>query len=303
MTAEQERHQAPRRVDAHHHIWWRDRTPWLSAPAVPRIFGDYEPIRRDYLLSEYAEDARTSAVTASVYVQINVAPQDQVAEVGWVADARGDTQLLRAVVGSADLAAPDLGDLLDRQADLGPVRGVRQQLHWHYNPAYRFASTPQVMLDPAWQRGLTRLAERDLLFETQVFPAQFADMLAAIDTAPDVTFVLLHAGMLEDRSDDGWAQWLSGMREFARRPNIYVKLSGLGTFVRGCEVASWKPVVQQTIDLFGPFRCMFGSNFPIEKLWTTYEHLTTVFDQSIEAYSHPEQQQIRAEVAAALYRI
>jgi predicted TIM-barrel fold metal-dependent hydrolase len=118
------------------------------------------------------------------------------------------------------------------------------------------------MLDPAWQRGLARLAERDLLFETQVFPSQFADMLAAIDTAPDVTFVLLHAGMLEDRSDDGWAQWLSGMREFARRPNIYVKLSGLGTFPRGCEVASWKPVIQRTINLFGPGRCMFGSNSP-----------------------------------------
>lgn len=72
-------------VDVHHHIWALDRTPWLAGPPVPRIFGDYPAIRRDYLLPEFAADAGPSGVTDSVYVQVNVAPGDEVAEVEWAA--------------------------------------------------------------------------------------------------------------------------------------------------------------------------------------------------------------------------
>ena len=89
----------------------------------------------------------------------------------------------------------------------------------------------------------------------------------------DVTFILLHAGMLEDRTEAGWALWRAGMKQLAACPNVMVKLSGLGTFDRACSAERWRPVIEETIDLFGPGRCMFGSNFPIEKLWTDYASL------------------------------
>src|SRR5437660_12124282 len=102
-------------VDAHHHIWRRDRTPWLAGPPVPRIFGTYEALRRDYPIEEYAADARPQGVTRSVYVQVNVAPGDEVEEIEWAAAEGPREGLVQGVVAFADLAAPDVGDVLDRQ--------------------------------------------------------------------------------------------------------------------------------------------------------------------------------------------
>jgi predicted TIM-barrel fold metal-dependent hydrolase len=291
------------RVDAHHHIWWLDRTPWLSGPPVPRIFGDYAALRRDYPIEEFAADAADGAVTGSVYVQVNVAPGDEVTEVAWVAAAAARTRLPSGIVGYADLAADDLDATLDAQLSAGPLRGIRQQLHWHENPAYRFAAAPDLMLNPRWQRGLRRLGERDLVFEAQVFARQFADLARAIDNAPDIPIVLLHAGMPEATSVEGRRHWADGMRELARRPNVHTKLSGLGTFARRCAIDVYRPVIERTVEIFGPHRCMFGSNFPIEKLWTTYARLTEVFDTCIADYSVTEQADIRANVAARLYRL
>src|SRR5215470_10932069 len=71
-------------VDAHHHIWRLDDLPWLKGPPVPRIFGDYAALRRDYLVDEYLAEARAAGVVQSVYVQVNVAPRAEVAEAAWV---------------------------------------------------------------------------------------------------------------------------------------------------------------------------------------------------------------------------
>lgn len=115
-------------TDAHHHIWWLHRTPWLSGPPASRIFGDYEPLRRDYTVEEFAADARSHGVIRSIYVQVNVAPGDEVDEVAWASEAGAQQGLVQAVVAFADLAAPDVGEVLDRQLEVGPPRGIRQQL-------------------------------------------------------------------------------------------------------------------------------------------------------------------------------
>jgi predicted TIM-barrel fold metal-dependent hydrolase len=159
------------------------------------------------------------------------------------------------------------------------------------------------MLDPAWQRGLREVAARNLLFELQVFPEQIPDALRLIDVFPDTMFVLLHAGMLVDRSPEGWTRWRDGMHRIAERPNVVVKLSGLGTFVRRCSVDDWRPVVEQTVELFGPKRCMFGSNFPIEKLWTSYAQLLDVFLECVSGLSASELRAVLHDTAAGVYRL
>jgi predicted TIM-barrel fold metal-dependent hydrolase len=290
-------------VDAHHHIWRRARTPWLNGPPAPRIFGDYHALRRDYPIAEYAADARGQGVTRSVYVQVNVARGGEVEEVEWAAAAGAREGLVQGVVAFADLAAPGVGDVLDRQQAVSALRGIRQQLHWHENPAYRFAPAPDAMLRPEWQRGLREVAARGLLFELQVFVGQFAYALELVDGFPDTTFVLVHAGMVEDRSAEGMAAWRRGLERFAERENVYLKLSGLGTFTRRCALDEWRPVIERAVDVFSPRRCMFGSNFPIEKLWTTYGALIEVFRASIARYTAAEQRQILGEVAARVYRI
>jgi predicted TIM-barrel fold metal-dependent hydrolase len=290
-------------IDAHHHIWRFDKTPWLNGPPVPRIFGAYEPLRRDYTIEEYLADARPSGVTQSVYVQVNVAPGEEVEEVAWVQSVAERSGFPHAITAFADLLAADVGDVLDRELAAGNVRAIRQQLHWHEKPLYRFAARPDVMNDPAWQRGLKEVARRGLLFELQIFTSQMADATRLARSFPDLTFVLMHAGMLEDRSAEGWEAWRAGMRGLAACPNVVTKLSGLGTFDRACSVERWQPVVAATVDLFGPSRCLFGSNFPIEKLWTTYGELVTAMQACLAGHTAAERKAILHDTAARVYRL
>jgi predicted TIM-barrel fold metal-dependent hydrolase len=290
-------------IDAHHHIWRLAAMPWLQGPPVPRIFGEYAALRRDYSIEDYLAEARPCGVVQSVFVQANVAPGREVAEVALGAEAAARTGFPQAITAFADLAAPGVGAVLDAAMAAGKVVGVRQQLHWHENPAYRFAALPDAMNDAGWRHGLAEAGRRGLLFELQVFPGQMADALGLVRDFPGVTFVLLHAGMLEDRSPAGWAQWRAGMRQLAGCPNLMVKLSGLGTFPRACSVALWRPVVEETVALFGAGRCLFGSNFPIERLWTDFATLVGVMGECLAGASAGERRAILHDTAARVYRL
>jgi predicted TIM-barrel fold metal-dependent hydrolase len=290
-------------IDAHHHIWRLQQTPWLNGPPVPRIFGAYEPLRRDYAIEEYLAEAQPCGVTQSVFVQVNVAPRAEVEEVAWVQSVADRSRFPQAITAFADLTASDVGDTLDRAMAIGNVRAIRQQIHWHEKPLYRFAARPDAMNDVAWRSGLHAVARRGLMFELQVFASQMANAAALAEAFGEVTFILLHAGMLEDRSAEGWARWRTGMRRLAACPNVVTKLSGLGTFERACSVALWRPVVEETIQMFGPHRCLFGSNFPIEKLWTSYAALIDTMQTCLAGYSASERQAVLHDTAARLYRL
>jgi predicted TIM-barrel fold metal-dependent hydrolase len=290
-------------IDAHHHIWRLKDLTWLSGPQVPRIFGPYEPICRDYPIEEFRADTDGCDVVKSVYVQTNWPAGQSLDEAQWVQSVSDTTGWPHANVAHADLADPDCGALIRRLAGLKATRGIRQQLHWHQNPQYRFAPHPEVMNDPNWRRGLKHLAEHNLLFEIQLFTSQMAHGAALARAFPETVFVLEHAGMLEDMSEPGWKSWREGMQALAAEPNMNVKLSGLGTFVHACRADVMGPIIRETVALFGADRCVYGSNFPIEKLWTDYRTFYRTFRSCIEHLTEAEQRAILHDTAARLYRI
>jgi len=290
-------------IDAHHHVWRLADLPWLAGPPVPRIFGDYQALRRDYPIEDYLAAAQPAGVVKSVYIQVNVAPGAEVDEVAWVQSVADRAGFPHAIVGYADLASPSLADTLDRQRAHANLRGIRQQLHWHATPRYRFAARPDLMNDPAWRAGLRQLETRGLSFELQLFAGQMSDAAALARDVAGVTFVLQHAGMLEDRSPDGWARWRDGMRQLAACPNVVAKLSGLGTFEHACSAALWRPVIEETIALFGADRCLFGSNFPIESLWTRYQEIVAVTTECLARCTAAERRAIFHDNARRVYRL
>jgi predicted TIM-barrel fold metal-dependent hydrolase len=268
-------------IDAHFHIWRQADLPWLVGPMQPRIFGPYEPIRRDYPIEEYLADARAVGITQSVYVQANWAPSAALNEVAFVAEASDRAGFPIAIVAYADMMASDARPALEALAKNPRVRGVRMQLHWHENPLYRFATEADLCQNTVLQRNVAHLADYGFAFDLQVFAGQMAGAAVLADACPRVTFVLQHAGMLEDLSDAGLAQWRQGMAHLARRPNVVSKLSGLGTFLRRNDPAHIAFVARETLALFGADRCLFGSNFPIEKLWTAYPTLFAAFRDAV----------------------
>lgn len=290
-------------VDAHHHIWRQADLPWLLGPMQPRIFGPYEPIRRDYPMEEYLADLAGSGVTRSVYVQTNWAKDRFEDETDWVQRTANEHGWPHAIVSFADFGVEDVRPQLDRLARYPLVRGVRMQLHWHENPLYRFAARSDLCADPKIMRNIARLAEYRWTFDLQVFAAQMAGAAGLAEACPNVTFILQHAGMLEDLTPRGREVWRSGMAKLARCPNVVSKLSGLGTFIHRNDDAHIAGILNETIALFGAERCLFGSNFPVEKLWTTYGALVDAYRAAATSLGAEQRDALFRGTATRVYRL
>jgi len=290
-------------IDAHHHIWRQADLPWLQGPMVPRIFGPYEPIRRDYPIGEYLADIAGCGIEKSVYVQCNWARDKAVEEVAWVqqvADAHGWPH---AIVGYADLLDDNAADTLKRQSAFPLMRGIRMQLHWHDNEMYRFAPIPDLMNDQRFRRNIARLADHGWSFDLQVFASQMGDAARLAADNREITFILQHAGMLEDLTPEGRAVWREGMKRLAGQQNVVSKLSALGTFIHRNDKAHIASVVSETIEIFGADRCLFGSNYPIEKLWVSYADLAAAYRDVLAPFCDETKQAVFSGNARRVYRL
>jgi predicted TIM-barrel fold metal-dependent hydrolase len=290
-------------IDSHFHVWRQADLPWLMGPMQPRIFGPYEAIRRDYPMAEYLADNAGQGVEKAVYVQANWPPERAVDEAEWIERVALETGWPMATVAYADMTVADARPALDRLARCPRVRGIRQQFHWHENDLYRFAARPDLPADPVVLRNVACLADYGWSFDLQVFAGQIEHACVLLDACPRVNFVLQHAGMLEDLSPDGREAWRAAMSDLAARPNAFAKLSGFGTFVHrvDLELIGW--LWQQTVTLFGPERCLWGSNFPIEKLWTDYATLLAAHRTAAARLPEPARRAIFHDTASRVYRL
>lgn len=290
-------------IDAHHHIWLQKDLPWLLGPEQPRIFGPYAPIMRDYLIDEFLNDIAGTGITKSVYVQANWAPNWFEDEVAWVQSVADQHGWPHGIVGYADFTVQDVRPQLDKLKSYPLMRGIRQQYHWHENPLYRFASRADLPADPTVQRNVAYLADYDWSFDLQAFTPQMEDAAKLARACPDVTFILQHAGMLEDTSDVGWGAWRDGMRRLAECQNVVSKLSGFGTFIHRNDASFIRDMIVETEKIFGAKRCLFGSNYPIEKLWTSYGALFDAFRKGAAKLSKAQQTAIFNDTAQRVYRL
>lgn len=290
-------------IDAHHHIWRRRDLPWLSGPMQPRIFGSYEEIRRDYPIEEFLDDTATRNVVKSVYVQANWPPDRFEDEVAWVQETADRTGWPHAIVGYCDMTVDDARPQLDRLTKHKLMRGIRQQFHWHANPLFRFAKAPDLVRDPKVVRNIPLLADYGWSFDLQVFAAQMEGAAFLTRACPNVAFVLQHAGMPEDLSDEGWAFWRSELQKLAREPNVVCKLSAFGTFLHRNDTGHIGRVLREAVEVFGAGRCLFGSNFPIEKIWTDYPTLIDSFLIAASPLNEAERAAIFHDTATRIYRL
>jgi predicted TIM-barrel fold metal-dependent hydrolase len=129
------------------------------------------------------------------------------------------------------------------------------------------------------------------------------DAAALAAACPNVTFVLQHAGMLEDLSPEGRVAWRAGLQQLAACPNVVTKLSGLGTFIHRNDPVHVADVLKQAVAIFGAERCLFGSNFPIEKLWTSYRSLVEAYLAAAGELSADQRDAIFRTTAMRVYRL
>ena len=255
-------------IDAHHHYWdlEHNQYPWLQSHRVPTHFGNYDAICRTYLRDDFQAAWQGVNVVGSVHVEAHWrAGQDPAGETRWLASLGHPPS---ACVGHADVLAPDLAQVLAAHCAAGGCRGVRMMT--------RRAKTPSgvaLLQDPRFLRGLETVAAQGLSFDLQATPDMMPAAAELARRVPQLTILLTHAGLPLDQSPAGLALWRAGLTALAQCPNVAVKLSGLAMADWQWTAQSMAERVTQVFDIFGQDRLCFGSNFPVDSLFSSYPDL------------------------------
>ncbi|MEU4519742.1 amidohydrolase family protein [Amycolatopsis sp. NPDC024027] len=240
-------------IDAHHHLWDPSRReyPWMAGEAM-------DPIRRPYTVDDLRTVTKAAGVHATVLVQ-TVPSEEETAE--FLATAAAEP-VIAGVVGWVDLTAPDVADRL--AALDGPLAGIRHQVEGEPDDDW--------LLRPEVVAGLSTVAAAGLAFDLLVRPAQLPAATEVALRLPELRLVLDHAAKPPIAAGD-WEPWASGVAALAARENVVCKLSGLVTEAdwSGWEVGHLRRYVDHVLDVFGPERLLFGSDWPVCELAASYE--------------------------------
>ncbi len=310
-------------IDPHHHLW------------PP---GGALPYGLDDLHRDTGDGHR---VEATVFVECGAAYRPDgdtalrpVGETEFVADAaeasaqRSGQAEIRGIVGRADLRLGDrLDDVLDAHeaAGRGRFRGVRHAIARDPDPGALTipgAAPEGLAMDPAFRGGLRRLGDRGLTYDGWHYHHQNRDFAAMAASAPETTMVLDHfgtpigVGRYAGRPDDVFDEWRRDIADVAAQPNVVAKLGGLAMPDNGYGwdqratpatsdelVAAHGRYYHHTIELFGPERCMFESNFPVDRFSISYRVLWNGLKKIAARYTPAERESLFVGTARRVYRI
>ena len=294
-------------VDAHHHLWDLEQVhyPWLMERGVRRFFGDPTPIQKDYLVCDFQYDFGELPVKASVHIQVGAAEGEAVRETRWLqqsSQASGAHGLPNAIVAFCDLSSVNAQQVLQEHSLSLNLRGVRQIIG-RADEEDAITRSGDLLDNPTFAKHLRILGGMGLSFDLQLTPPQMPKAYSLIRETPDTPIALCHCGSPWDRSLEGLKFWRQNMAVLASLPNVVCKLSGFGMFDPQWNTQSVKDIVLFAIDTFGPERCMFGSNFPVDKLYKSYFEVYGHFMELIEGFSQAEKQLLLADSARRFYRI
>jgi predicted TIM-barrel fold metal-dependent hydrolase len=310
-------------VDAHHHMWDRP----------PEHYGLYE------LLEEFNCG---HAVRASVFVECTamfkadgpemLRPVGETEYVNGVAAMSasgiyGSPRVCAGIVGYADLrlGAP-IRDLLEAhiRAGGGRFRGIRQQAQYDavLGSMARRAPPQGLLLDPDFRAGFAQLQPLGLNFDAYLYFTQLSELADLARAFPQTAIILDHVGTpigigpYAGRQDAVYQSWAAGIRALAECPNVTVKIGGLGMAHCGFGfetrdippsseelAAAWRPYVDLCLEAFGPDRCMFESNFPVDKQSCSYSVLWNAFKRLAAGLSPDEKSAAFSGTAARVYRL
>ena len=307
--------------DAHHHLW--ERPP------------------QGYLLNDLLQDLRAGHnIVSTVAVECHYAYRndgaDELKPVGEVeflesvanrvaGDATIKTRIAAVIVGYGNLALGDaVAPVLEAHlaASWKRFRGIRHSATWDGSCALRNEAPQGLLADAKFRAGFGWLRKLGLSFEAWVYHPQLSEVADLARAFPDVTIVLNHIGAplgvgpYAGKRDEVFHAWNHGIVEVAQCPNVVVKLGGVGSLRSGYdwhertvkpssqELAQiLRPYLDHCIEKFGVERCMFESNFPVEKASNTYVNLWNAFKRITEKFTAGERAALFHDTAARVYRI
>ncbi len=312
--------------DPHHHFW-------VSRP---------EPVHyQRYLLPELAADVNSGHnVRSTVFIEVRaeyrkdgpdeMKPVGEVEYIQTIADdsaagKHGPTRAAAAIIGHADLKLGEgVRPVLEAMQAASPnrFRGVRHSVGWDESPELANRDIKGALGTDGYRAGARVMAGMGLVLENSLYFHQLPELADFARAVPGLTIVLNHIGGLcrigpyANRDDEVIPEWRKGVEEVAKCPNIIMKLGGVGQLRYGFD---WQdretavgseglaeglgPLVEHCIQQFGPDRCMFESNFPVDKVSYSYNVLYNAFKRLSKGYSSVERAAMFHDTAARLYNI
>ena len=278
-------------IDTHQHLWdlTRFKLPWLK---------EGSPLARSFLLADYRQATEGLNVVRTIYMEVAVAPSQHEAEAHYVIEMcrRPENRMAAAVI-SGRPAASDFRKYITRFKDSPWIKGIRQVLHG--------SDTPNgYCLDAAFVKGVQLLGELGLSFDLCVRSAELSHAARLIDQCPQTRFILDHCGNANVQERDQ-SQWRRDIAAVARRKNVIGKVSGI---VASARPGAWTaddlaPIVNHTLEVFGPDRVVFGGDWPVCTRVATFRQWvealrTIVRDRKIE-----EQRKLFHDNAVLFYNL
>lgn len=290
-------------IDTHVHFWnMRNPDPglawvWLDSDADHPILGNIDAIKMlAYNIDNLWAEARFADVSAFVHVQAAIGSDDPVKETIWLTRMRESSPVPFTIIADAELGTDDAMRQLDMHGEFPYFVGVRD-----------FRSEPMLAsgeIIPRFEESLTVMAERNLVFDLD---CEWPNMSAARDLAlrhPDLTVVLQHIGFPRRRDTEYFTQWVEGMRTLAEAPNVTCKISGLAMTDPLFTADSLRPWIDTPLEIFGPARCVLGSNWPVDRLYSSYDVIMDIYrDRLSELLAPEDQRKVLSENAARIYHL
>ncbi len=273
-------------IDAHHHLWK------YSPAKYPWIVAGMESIQYNFLLPELEAAAREAGVRGTVAVQAI----QTLKETEWLLDLAESSHLIRGVVGWAPLVDPNISAQLKRLSARPKLKGIRHVLQDEPDDSY--------ILRDDFNRGVSALKDFGLTYDILVFERHLPQTIRFVDRHPNQIFVLDHIGKPRIK-DHIRSPWDTNLIELARRQSVYCKVSGM---VTEADWKTWKeedlrPYFDVVLRAFGPNRLMFGSDWPVMLLATSYERWAKLVRSWIADLSASEQLSVLSLTAAKAYRL
>jgi L-fuconolactonase len=308
-------------IDPHHHICDDERGRYLIEELRDEIASGHNIVSTVYV--QYKTAYRTTG-------PVSMQPVGEVEYVTRIAEQNAGsdsgTRLCEGIVGHADLLLGDeVQEVLDALvvAGQGRLKGIRYGATWDDGAAgYGRSFAPRhLLLNPDFRKGFSRLAPLGLSFDAWVFYHQLPDLIDLLRVFPDTQVVLDHCGGIlgiepHVNSDAVYSTWRTHLQQLAEFPNVTVKVGGLGMLYRGGDfhtralpptsadlAQAWRPYVEACIEVFGPQRCMFESNFPVDKQSCSYGALWNAFKLIVQSYSPAEKAALFHDTALRVYRL
>ena len=283
--------------DTHVHLWNLDAPDlsyeWLQAGVEYPLLGRLDRIRAPlYDARAFRAESRFAGVGGVILVEAEAAGKDEdpVVETQWLAHEASLLGVPAGIVVHTALNAPDVDAALERHCATGLARGVRD------------FTSPDKLMDAAFRRGYARLARYGLVYDLDSVWDHLASARNLAEAYPDVTLVVEHVAFPQERTDDYFRVWQRAMSDVASAPNAVCKISGLGMGDPDWTPESLRPWVEHAILSFGPERCFFGTNWPVDRMYSSYDALVAAYDALLSGCSSAERSALFFDNAARVYR-